>query len=70
MIVRGKVYALVFSELFFGLSLYFASVYFVEQFGILGASYAFLANSLLYAAFSIAYYLVFIGRPWTKRTAA
>jgi len=69
MIVRGNVYALVLSELVFGFLLYISSVYLVAHVGIIGASYAFLANAVLYAAFSIAYYLIAIGRHRSERIA-
>ncbi|GGA86877.1 hypothetical protein GCM10011491_13190 [Brucella endophytica] len=66
MIVRGKVGIMVGSELFFGFTLYVATVYLVDRVGLIGTSYAFLANTLAYAMFSIIYYRLYIGRPQTR----
>lgn len=63
MIVRGKVVLMVVSELFFSFTLYAGSVYMTREFGLIGASYAFLANASAYMCFAIAYYLISIGRP-------
>ncbi|UXN67845.1 O-antigen translocase (plasmid) [Devosia neptuniae] len=63
MIVRGKVVAMVGSELFFGFTLYAATIYFTGRFGLIGASYAFLGNALAYAVFSTFYYVIHIVRP-------
>lgn len=69
MIVRGKVRTMVFSELFFGSTLYAATVYLVGQLGIIGASYAFLLNSMIYAIFCACYYFRFIGRRYAAKDA-
>lgn len=66
MIVRGKVALMVLSELFFGFTLYASSVYLTHEVGLIGASYAFLANALAYMCFSVLYYLLAIGRPRHK----
>ncbi len=67
MIVRGKVWWMICSELFFGLSLYFGSAYLSKRFGLIGLSYAFLLNASAYAVFATGYYLRFIGRGSGRR---
>ncbi|MGI0116915.1 O-antigen translocase [Zooshikella sp. RANM57] len=56
MIAKKKIYAFLLSELFFGLTFFCLNIIFINWFGLVGTTYAFLTNYIFYGLFCFGYY--------------
>ena len=62
LLVKSSPYIYILVELTFGVIFYFLSVFLFDYYGLLGLTYAFLINSLLFLLFSVGYLKIYFYR--------